>query len=103
MTKQDVVNRTAGLTGLDPAISREIIETFFEVVKSSLTDGEPIYIRTFGSFGLKRRAEKKARNITQNTSMLLAAHVVPIFKASAEFRDQVRARALPAEQEKSAY
>lgn len=92
MTKQDVVNRTAGLTGLDPAISREIIETFIEVIKSSLTDGEPIYIRRFGSFTLKRRAEKTARNITQNTLMLVAAHVIPIFKPSAEFCNQVRAR-----------
>jgi len=92
MTKQDVINRVNTQTKLDPAISRAVIESFFEVVQESLTEGEPIYIRQFGSFIIKARAEKLARNLSQNTTVVIAAHVVPAFKPSLAFVRQVRER-----------
>lgn len=92
MTKQDVINQVSDKTGLDSLTSRSVIESFFEVVKDALTEGEPIYIRTFGSFILKQRASKIARNISQNTAVRIAAYVVPSFKPSLEFTNQVRAR-----------
>ena len=95
MTKQDVINQVSDKTGLDTLTSRFIIESFFEVVKDALTEGEPIYIRTFGSFILKHRASKIGRNISQNTAVKIAAHVVPSFKPSPEFIDQVRAQEIP--------
>ena len=100
MTKQDVINQVSEQTGLDSLTSRSIIESFFEVVKDALTEGEPIYIRTFGSFMLKQRAAKLARNISQNTTVMVAAHVIPCFKASREFADQVRAQEVTSEKKK---
>jgi DNA-binding protein HU-beta len=95
MTKQDVFRQISKKTGLDFLTSRLIVEAFFAVVKESLTAGEPIYIRTFGSFILKHRASKVGRNINQNTAVTIAAHRVPAFKPSPEFTDQVRAQAIP--------
>jgi DNA-binding protein HU-beta len=92
MTKRDVIDRVTKQTGLDPEASRFIIEAFFEVVKASLIKGEPIYVRTFGSFLLKGRAGKTARNIRANTVLLVAPHVIPFFKPSPEFVDQVKRR-----------
>ena len=92
MTKQDVINRVTKQTGLDPEASRSIIESFIEVVKSALIEGEPIYVRTFGSFVLKPRARKVARNISQNTALIVEAHTIPHFKPSPEFTHQVRQR-----------
>lgn len=94
MRKQDVFNRVSEKTGLDAFTSRTVIESFFEVVKGASINGEPIYIRTFGSFILKQRASKIARNISQNTAVKIEAHVVPSFKPSREFTDQVRAQAV---------
>ena len=77
-------------TGLDPLISRSIIESFFEVVKSAVTQGDTIYVRKFGSFGPKHRGAKTARNINQNTAMPIEAHTIPYFKPSPELLSQVR-------------
>jgi len=92
MTKQDVINRVSRRTKLDPAISRTVLESFFTAVKNSLVEGEPIYVRQFGSFSTKVRAQKVARNIKQNTNLLIPAHVFPVFKPSPEFVRQVRER-----------
>ena len=92
MTKQDVIRQITERTGLDPLVSRSVLESFFKVVKSALAEGEPIYIRTFGSFLVKQRAGKIARNIRQNKVITLAAHKIPAFKPSAEFSNQVRAQ-----------
>ncbi|MBR8840591.1 HU family DNA-binding protein [uncultured Spirosoma sp.] len=100
MTKQDVINQVSEKTGLDMLTSRSIIESFFEVVKDALTEGEPIYIRTFGSFIVKQRASKVARNISQNTAVRVAAHVIPSFKASRAFANQVRAQEVTGEKKK---
>ena len=90
MTKQDVFNQISEQTGLDLLTSRSVVESFFEVVKESLIEGEPVYIRTFGSFIVKRRAAKVGRNISQNTAVTIAAHVSPYFRPSIEFTNQVR-------------
>ncbi|AUD06776.1 HU family DNA-binding protein [Spirosoma pollinicola] len=92
MTKQDVIKQVSEETGLDPFTSRSVIESFFEVVKDALIDGEPIYIRTFGSFILKQRAQKVGRNISQNTAVTIPAQILPSFKPGAEFTDQVKAQ-----------
>jgi DNA-binding protein HU-beta len=91
MTKQDVLHRISEQTGLDPQLSRSIVDSFFEVVKEAVSEGETIYIRTFGSFGPKQRARKVGRNISANTALVIEAHAIPSFKPSAEFSHQVRA------------
>ena len=101
MTKQDVITQVSEQTGLDGLTSRTIMESFFEVVKKSLERGEPIYIRTFGSFQVKQRAAKIGRNISQNTAVQIDAHVIPSFKPSREFIDQVRGHEMPVSTKKA--
>jgi DNA-binding protein HU-beta len=100
MTKQDVFDQVSERTGIDGLTSRFVIESFFEVVKDALTEGKPIYIRTFGSFILKGRAQKVGRNISQNTAVTIAAHVVPSFKPSRDFTDQVKGQKMTVEKKK---
>jgi DNA-binding protein HU-beta len=95
MTKQDVIRQVSERTGIDSLTTRSIIESFFDVVKDALVGGRPIYVRTFGSFNLKQRAPKTARNITQNITITVDAHVAPIFKPSREFIDQIRKQTIP--------
>ena len=78
MTKQDLLRRITQKTGLDPELSLTIIEFFFEVVKVTLSEGETIYIRTFGSFSPKLRARKIGRNISANTALVIEAHSIPL-------------------------
>lgn len=94
MTKQDVIQKISTKTGLDELTSRTVVEAFFEVIKDSLTEGEPIYIRTFGSFSLKYRAQKVARDLNQNTAVILPAHHIPAFKPSREFVERVKTQAV---------
>lgn len=101
MTKQDVFYQISEKTGLDSLTSRIVVEAFLEVVKESLTAGEPIHIRTFGSFQVKQRAAKTGRNINQNMTIKIEAHVVPSFKPSLEFISQVRSQKMPVTSKKS--
>jgi DNA-binding protein HU-beta len=90
MTKQDVLRQITQQTGIDPQLNLAIVDSFFEVVKGAVSDGETIYIRQFGSFGPKQRARKIGRNISANTALVIEAHSIPSFKPSAEFVHQVR-------------
>jgi len=90
MTKQQLINRISEQTGVDSQVSEAVITTFFEVVKASVTKGETIYLRTFGSFGPKQRAEKKARLISEKRAIVIEAHAIPSFKPSPEFRERIK-------------
>lgn len=85
MTKAEIVNEISLKTGVDRKEVLQIVEGFMESVKISLTNGENVYLRGFGSFILKHRAEKVARNITKNTTMIVPAHDIPAFKPSKDF------------------
>lgn len=85
MTKAEIVNEISLKTGTDRKEVLQIVEGFMESVKASLINGENIYLRGFGSFILKHRAEKMARNINKNTSVVIPAHDVPHFKPSKDF------------------
>ncbi len=82
MTKAELVGEISRKTGLEKKQVLETVETFMEVVSSSLSAGEPVYLRGFGSFIVKQRAAKTARNITKNTTIQLPARKVPAFKPS---------------------
>ena len=85
MTKADIINQISASTGLakkDVAIS---VESFMEVIKNSLLNKENVYLRGFGSFVVKHRAEKTARNISKNTTIVIAAHDFPSFKPAKSF------------------
>lgn len=90
MTKADVVNEIANKTGIEKVDVQKVIETFFHVMKDTMADGHNVYFRGFGSFLVRRRAKKIARNIAKNTSMVIDAHFVPAFKPSKTFLAQVK-------------
>jgi DNA-binding protein HU-beta len=90
MTKAEIAKEIAKSTGIDYSSVINVIEQFMTVVKDSLAHGENVYLRGFGSFVTKERAEKVGRNITANTSVVIQAHKVPSFKPSDEFKNSVK-------------
>lgn len=85
MTKAEIVKQIAEKTGIEKETVSAIVENFMEQIRSSMIGGENIYLRGFGTFQLKRRAEKVARNISKNTTIVIPAHTVPAFKPSPGF------------------
>lgn len=90
MTKADIVNEIAKETGIDKLTVLKTVESFMESVKSSLAKGENVYLRGFGSFVVKKRAQKTARNISKNTTIIIPAHNIPSFKPAKTFVNDVR-------------
>ncbi|MGB0430191.1 MAG: HU family DNA-binding protein [Bacteroidia bacterium] len=90
MTKADVVNEIANKTGIEKVDVQRVVETFFDVMKDTMADGNNVYFRGFGSFVVRKRARKVARNIAKNTSMIIEPHYVPAFKPSKTFVAQVK-------------
>lgn len=85
MTKADIVNEIAKNTGIDKSTVLKTVESFMEVVKDSLSKNKNVYLRGFGSFIVKQRAEKTARNISKNTTIIIPACSIPAFKPSKSF------------------
>ncbi|MBO5656099.1 MAG: integration host factor subunit beta [Rikenellaceae bacterium] len=90
MTKADIVNEIAKSTGVEKVLVQEIIEAFMESVKGSLIKQENVYLRGFGSFIIKKRAEKVARDILKNTTITIPAHNIPAFKPAKSFVAKVK-------------
>ena len=90
MTKADVIAEIAEKTGIDKADVSTTVEAFFSVVKNSMSNGENIYVRGFGSFVNKKRARKIARNISRNTAIIIDEHYIPSFKPSKVFIEKVK-------------
>ena len=90
MIKAEIVNEIAKETGIQKDTVSTIVESFMETVKGSLAKGNPVYLRGFGSFIIKHRAEKAARNITKNTTMTIPAHNIPAFKPAKVFVNEVK-------------
>ncbi len=90
MTKADIVNEIAKKTGVEKNQIQTIVEAFMEEVKGSLAKEENVYLRGFGSFIIKKRAEKVARNISKNTTITIPAHNIPAFKPAKSFASQIK-------------
>ena len=90
MTKADIINEIAEKTGVDKADVTASVEAFFSVVKSSMSNGNNIYIRGFGSFINKKRKKKIARNISRNTALVIDEHFVPSFKPAKIFVNKIK-------------
>lgn len=90
MTKADVVNEISKNTGIEKVTVQKTVEAFMETVKANLVEGNNVYLRGFGSFVIKRRAEKTARNISRNTTIIIPAHNIPSFKPSKSFVSKVK-------------
>lgn len=93
MRKADMVARIADKTGIPKVDVLVTLETFFKEVKTSLTDGEAVYVRGFGSFIVKKRAAKIGRNIKKNVAVEIPEHFIPAFKPSKEFMQTVKEHA----------
>ena len=90
MTKADIVTKISDKTGIEKVAVQATVEAFMESVKNSLTDGENVYLRGFGSFIIKERAEKTGRNISKNESIIIPAHNIPAFKPAKTFVEDVK-------------
>lgn len=90
MTKAEIVTEVSGKTGIEKVTVQHAIETFMDVVKDSMVNGENIYLRGFGSFILKKRAKKTGRNISKNTSIEIPEHNIPAFKPAKSFITEVK-------------
>ena len=85
MTKAEIVAEIASKTGIEKGAVQNVVENFMEVVKNAMAKGENVYLRGFGSFIVKHRAEKTARNISKNTTIVIEAHDFPSFKPAKSF------------------
>ena len=90
MTKADIVNEIYKNKGIDKVTVLKTVDSFMETVSDSLVDGNNVYLRGFGSFAVKKRAEKTARNISKNTSIIIPAHNIPSFKPAKTFVADVK-------------
>ncbi len=90
MTKADIVAEIANKTGLEKNEVLATVESFMDTVKTSLSEGQNVYLRGFGSFIVKERAEKTGRNISKNTTIIIPAHNIPSFKPAKVFMEEVK-------------
>lgn len=90
MRKADLVNQIADKTGIPKVDVLMTLETAFREIKESLSKGENIYIRGFGSFITKKRAAKIGRNIKKNVAVHIPEHFIPAFKPAKEFVADVK-------------
>ena len=90
MTKAEIVSEIAKKTGIEKKDVLNTIEAFMEAVKESLTKEENVYLRGFGSFIVKKRAQKTARNISKNTTIIIPGHNIPAFKPAKTFNISVK-------------
>ena len=90
MTKAELVTEIAKTTGIDKTDALAVVEKFMEVVKDSLANGDSVYLRGFGTFALKKRAEKPGRNISKNTTVIIPAHNIPSFKPADSFKELLK-------------
>ena len=92
MTKADIVTDIAVETGLEKNEALRAVESFMNSIKTSLAKGNNVYLRGFGSFIVKERAQKTGRNISKNTTIIIPAHNIPSFKPAKTFVEQVKSQ-----------
>ena len=90
MTKADIVSEIAKSTGVETVQVQAIVEAFMDSIKTSLTQKNNVYLRGFGSFIVKKRAKKVARNISKNTTITIPEHNIPAFKPAKSFAAKVK-------------
>ena len=92
MTKADIVSNIVEETGLERVEALKAVEAFMTTIKSSLSKGQNVYLRGFGSFVVKERAEKTGRNISRNTAIIIPAHNIPSFKPAKTFVEDIKSK-----------
>ena len=89
MTKIEIVREISSKTGLPTKDVMVIVENLMDTIKTSMINGDEVFLRGFGSFIIKHRADKTARNISKNTTVIIPAHDIPAFKPAKEFMEMV--------------
>ena len=97
MTKADIVNEISEKTGIEKMAVQATVEAFMKTIRNSMVEGKNGYLRGFGTFVVKKRAEKIGRNISKNTTVVIPAHYIPAFKAAKTFSDRVKRNVKTAE------
>jgi DNA-binding protein HU-beta len=90
MTKAEIVAEIATKTGIEKVTVQATVEAFMETVKVAMQKGDNVYLRGFGSFIVKKRAQKTGRNISKNTTIVIPAHYIPSFKPAKVFTNEVK-------------
>jgi DNA-binding protein HU-beta len=90
MTKAEIVAEIATKTGIEKVTVQTTVEAFMETVKVAMQKGDNVYLRGFGSFIVKKRAQKTGRNISKNTTIVIPAHYIPSFKPAKVFTNEVK-------------
>ena len=90
MTKAEIVAEIASKTGIEKVAVQATVEAFMDTVKNSMINGQNVYLRRFGSFIIKKRAEKTGRNISRNTTLIIPAHNIPSFKPAKTFVTKIK-------------
>ncbi len=90
MTKADIVNEISEKTGIEKIVVQTTVEAFMKSIRTSMTEGKNVYLRGFGTFVVKKRAEKIGRNISKNTTVVIPAHFIPAFKPAKTFSERVK-------------
>jgi DNA-binding protein HU-beta len=92
MTKAEIVSNISDKSGIEKADVLRVVEDLMKEVKDALESGNNVYLRGFGSFIIKKRAEKTGRNITKNTTIKIPAHNIPAFKPAKIFLNAVKTK-----------
>jgi DNA-binding protein HU-beta len=90
MTKAEIVTEIASKTNIEKVAVQQTVEAFMDAIKNAMASGENVYLRGFGSFVVKKRAEKTGRNISRNTTIIIPAHNIPSFKPAKVFVNEVK-------------
>ena len=92
MTKAELVNTISSKLGIEKNDTQKVIEAFMQEIRTSMYNGDNVYLRGFGSFVIKTRAAKTGRNISKNTTINIPAHNIPAFKPSKTFVEKVKTK-----------
>jgi DNA-binding protein HU-beta len=101
MTKADIVNEISEKTGIEKIAVQASVEAFMKSIRNAMIEGKNVYLRGFGTFVVKKRAEKIGRNISKNTTVVIPAHFIPAFKPAKTFADRVKKNVKVAEPEQN--
>ncbi|MGG5210044.1 HU family DNA-binding protein [Chryseobacterium sp. MIQD13] len=92
MTKAELVNTISNKLGTEKNETQKVVEAFMQEIRTSMYNGDNVYLRGFGSFIIKTRAAKTGRNISKNTAIEIPAHNIPAFKPSKSFVEKVKTK-----------
>ncbi len=92
MTKAELVNTISNKLGTEKNETQKVVEAFMQEIRTSMYNGDNVYLRGFGSFVIKTRAAKTGRNISKNTAIEIPAHNIPAFKPSKTFVEKVKTK-----------